>query len=282
MSCLLDSGPNLFQSSEPSIRRPFVTNLPPDPFLKIQARLTTGQILELESLMTLDKKINLVSLMQASLVNIQPDLISSQSQVKLSQAKQESLSIPLDMPHHTLPSQKRRHPAKDIQPGAVLTGCRYPKSFSSFRPAHSQPRMERKTRLVLKEDGFLRAQRLKFFLTTSKISSPPAISPEDKHSWRASAGIPIDASTSGPDGPSSLFQIAASNGRRASARPNGLGLARTPEETSQDHSLRFSGLRPSTARADRAVPAILKLSILARLPGASRGSGFGVLVLRYR
>lgn len=282
MSCLLNSGPDLIQSSEPPICRHFITNLSPDPFLKIQPRLIAGQILQLQSLMTLDEKIHLDSLMPARFIDIQPDFISPQPQVKLSQAKQESFSVSLNMPHQTLPSQKRRHPAKNIQPGAVLTGCRYPQTFSSFSPPYSQPRMERKARLVLKHHGFLRAQRLKFFLTPSKISSLPAILPEDTHNWHASVDIPIDASTSGPGGPSSLFQIAASNGPQASARPNGPDLIQTPGETSPDRSPRPSRPRPSDARAGRAAVALSKPPIHARLPYASRGSGSGVSALRYR
>jgi len=116
----------------------------------------------MESPVFAKKKINLFPLMPARFVHMQPDIISAQLQIKVPETKQESFSVPLDVPHHAHPSQKRRHPTENIQSGTMLAGGRKAKPFSSFGPAHSQPGMEAKARLIFKHHRLAKPQIFEF------------------------------------------------------------------------------------------------------------------------
>jgi len=236
----------------------------------------------MQPFMSLKKKRNLFPLMPTSLIRIQPNLVSSQLQVKMTETKQESFPVPLGMLHQTLPSQKRRHPTEYIQSRMVLTGSRNPKAFSSFGPPHSQARMECKTCLVLKHNCLPRAQRLKFFLRPSKISWPHPISPGDRHNRHALVCSPVDGSTSEPGGPSALSQIASSSEQPASAHPNEPGLTQTLKVTSPDDSLIPAGAQRSAGPVDPVSEALVKFLIPPHLPYASRCLNSDVSTLKHR
>ncbi len=159
----MNSIPNKIESFEPTIRGSFIPNLPPDPFLRIQPRLITRQILQTKSHMSSYKQINFLPLMPSGSVHIKPDPIPSKSPVKILQAGHKSLPISSRPSDHPSPPQQRSDPSKQIQSLAMLTRGRNAQPFPSSRPPHSQSRMERKARFVLKDDGFLRSQPPEFF-----------------------------------------------------------------------------------------------------------------------
>jgi len=102
-----------------------------------------------------------------------------------------------------------------------------------------------KAAFVLKNNGFFRTQRFEFFLGPSRISSHPLTLLGDRHDWLASAYTQVDASSTGPDGPSALSRNDAVNGSLKWGHPTGHDSNRTSEATPPSEVL--IKLRPSAS-----------------------------------
>lgn len=134
MSRYLNRLPDRVKTLKPTIRRGFITNTTPYPFLEIQPRLITRQILHMKPLMSLKEKLNGLTTMPSGTIHIQPDRIPFEPPVQVSQTAHKPLSVPLRPPHKSIPAQKRRYPSKDVQPLTMLTCGRYLKPFSFSCP----------------------------------------------------------------------------------------------------------------------------------------------------
>ena len=139
----MNSIPNQIKSFEPTIRRSFVPNLTPDPFLRIQPRLITRQVSQTKSHMSSYKQINFIPLMPSGSVHIKPDGIASKSVIKTFQTANKSLLISSGPADHPSPTQQRSYPSKQIQSLPMLARGRNAQPLSSYRPPHSKPRMKR-------------------------------------------------------------------------------------------------------------------------------------------
>jgi hypothetical protein len=267
----LNSIPNKIESLKPTIRRSFIANLTPDPLLRIQPRLITRQVPQTKSHMSSYIQINFLSLMPSGAVHIKPDRIPSESAIKILQASHKSPSISSRPSDHPSPTQQRGDPSKQIQSLAMLARGRNAQALSSPRPPHTQPRMKRKSRLVLKDDRFLRSQPPEFFLRPDEIAWPLHSSLEDTYIPPASVDTPIGASKTELGELSRLSQTDASDGPPKWDHPIELVVTQIPKEASPNLSpiaAELLGLSAPDAQAASRVPRPLNLD---RSLGASRG-----------
>lgn len=175
--------------------------------------------------------------MPTSSVNIQPDSVATKLTIKVPQHFEKAFSVAtfrLDDPGTT---QKRSHPAGNIQTFLMLAGCRHFQPFSDERPAASKPGVQSKTAFVLKNHSFFRTQCFEFFLSSWRTSSRPLPLPGDKRDWPALVDTQVDASSIGPDGLSALFQTGAVNGLLKWGHPIEYDLSRTSGEIPQGEAL---------------------------------------------
>jgi len=170
-----------------------------------------------------------VTFMPTCSINIQPDGIASKATIKVLQHLEEPIPVSPLRPDHPRTAEKWGYPAGNIQALMMLTGCRHAQPLSYKRPTTAEPRMQGETAFVLKNNGFLRPQRVEFFLGSWQTSSHPRPLPGDRYDWPASIDTPVDASNTGPDELSALFRTPAVNGSPKWGRPNELGSGRTSE-----------------------------------------------------
>jgi hypothetical protein len=170
---------------------------------------------------------NRIALMPTCSINIQPDRITAKLAIKVLQHLEEAFPISALRLDYSGTTQKRCHPAGNIQALLMLAGCRNLQSLSDERPAAAKPGMQGKSGFVLKNNRFFRPQRFEFFLGPWRTSSRLRLLPGDTHDWPASFGTRGGASSTVPDEPSSLHQSDAVNGLPASGRPSGHGSNRT-------------------------------------------------------
>jgi hypothetical protein len=173
------------------------------------------------------KLINRLSFMPASPIHIQPDGVALQTPIKISQDLNKSFSITPFGLNHPLPAQQGSYPSRKIQTLSMLAGGGHPQPLADASPTATQARMQGKTSLVLEDHRFFGAQVLKFFLKPSETAWPAPPELEDKHSLRASAGIPTDASNAELASPLALAQTAALGAPPPWAHPNEHGSNRT-------------------------------------------------------
>ena len=273
----LNSVPNKVETFEPAIHRSLIAYLMPDALLRIEPRLIRGQKLETKAGMGVYKEINLFPLMPSGPVYIEPDGKASQAATKMLQARKKSFPVSTRRSDHSPSAQKRSHPSKEIQPLAVLTGRRNPQPCSFLCPSYAQTRVQRKSRFVLKNDGFLRAQFPEFFLTPDETAWPLHSWPGDTYSLPASVDTLTGASRTEPDEPSGLSQTDASDGPRGWDHPIGPDGARMPREISPGPLPTAFAPLASSAAAAPAVSRVPGPLSLDRLPGASRDSSSDAL-----
>jgi hypothetical protein len=266
----LNSIPNKIKTFEPAIRCGFIADLTPDPLLRIQPRLITRQVLQTKSHMSSYEQINFLSLMPSGSVHIKPNGIPSESAIKILQASNKSPSISSRPSDHPSPTQQRSDPSKHIQSLAMLARGRNAQPLPSPRPSHTQPRMKRKSRFVLKNDRFLRSQPPEFFLTPDETAWPLHSCLEDTYIPHASVDTPIDASKTELGEPSRLSQTDASDGPPRWDHPIELAVTQIQKEASPNLSpiaAELLGLSGPDAQAASRVPRPLALD---RSLGASR------------
>ncbi len=226
---------------------------------------------------------NWITLMPTRPINIQPESIATKLAIKVPQHFEKPFSVAafrLDDPGTT---QKRSHPAGNIQTLLMLTGCRHFQPFSDERPAASKPRVQSKTAFVLKNHGFFRTQRFEFFLGSWRISSRLLPLPGDKRDLHVLTDTQVDAASIGPAGLSALSRTGAVNGSLKWGHPTEHDLSRTSgaippsEALTELRSLESSELDGLTAFSEQG------LRLRPYLPPASSGlrsSGFGRGLLR--
>ncbi len=165
--------------------------------------------------------------MPAGLIRIQRDGVALQTPIKMSQNFNKSLTIPPFGLNHPIATQQRSYPSRKVQTFPMLAGSGHPQPLANASPTATQARMQGKTCLVLKDHCFLRTQGLKFFLKPSETAWSHPSELEDRHSWLASTGTPVDASSAELVSPLALGQTAALDVSPRWVRPNEHGLNRT-------------------------------------------------------
>ncbi len=263
--------PNKIETFEPAICRRFIANLTPDPLLWIQPGLIARQVPQAKPHVSSYKQINLFPLMPSSSIYVKPDDIASEPAIKILQTGNEPLSISLRPSDHSSPAQPWSYPSKQIQPLAMLAGCGNAQPTPSSGPPHPQPRMKRKSRLVLKDDRFLRSQPAEFFLRPDEIAGPLHSCLEDTYIPLASVDTPIDASKTEPGELSTLSQTDASNEPPRWDHPIELAVTQIPKESSLNAPLIASEPLALTAADAQVASRESRLSSLDRSLGASRG-----------
>jgi len=216
-------------------------------------------------------------------INIKPDGVTAKPAIEVLQHLEETLSVAAFGLDHSCTAQKRSHPSRYIQTFLMLAGRRDLQPLSNKCPAAAKPRMQGKAAFVLKNNGFLRTQRFEFFLGSWQTSLRPRPLLGDRHGWLASTDTRVDASSTGPDGPSVLSRTVAVNGSPRWGHPIGHGLIRTSVETPPGAAL--AELRPSASSELDGPTAFLGPGLLRRpcLPLASSGlhsSGSGPELLK--
>ena len=227
MSGFDDGIPCGLQGLEPAICRGLVAYLSPDAFLHVQPWLVAREVSELELSMGAEKCLYLRALMPSGSIHIQVDCVATKPATDKSQTVQESFSIPAGCPHQPGASEKRSHPPEDVQPLAMLAGCRDSQPLAPLRPSHRQARMQAEACFIFKDDSLPRPQSSQFFLAPSEISSRPRHALGCMNSLPASVDIPVDASNSALAALSALSHTDAEDAVPQSDHPIVPGLAQT-------------------------------------------------------
>ena len=187
------------------------------------------------------------------------------------QTSNKSFSVSSGPSDHPSPTQQRGYPSKQVQSLAMSARGRNAQPFPSSRPPHSQPRMKRKPRFILKDDCFLRSQLPEFFLRPDEIAWPLHSYPEDTYIPPASVDTPIDASKTELGELLRLSQTDASGGPPRWDHPIELAVTRIPKEASLNPPLIAAELLRLTAADAQAASGVPRPLTLDRSLGASRG-----------
>ncbi len=181
-------------------------------------------------------------------INIQPNSISFKPPIKMTQNIEESLSITSFCLNHTIASEQRINPTRDIQTDTMLACRRNLQTFPFLRPTTTQSRVHRESCLILEDDGFIRLKGLKFFLKPSEISVLLGSVLEDTSNLPALDDIQDGASIVGLVVPSCLFQRNALDESLTLAHPTVRGLIQIPLETSPNVLQVLFGLSALTVK----------------------------------
>lgn len=241
--------------------------------LGVQTGLIRRQVIQMKSFMGADILVHGHALMPTSPIHIEPDRICPQASREMSQDFQESLSVAPFCSNHAMPTQKRRHPARNIETMLMLAGRRDAKALSFLGPNPPQPRMQAESRLILEDHGLPRTQILKFFLRRGETAWLPPFWLGGTYIRRVSSDTRADASSSVLAEPSASSQTVSSSGRLESARPNSPGLVQTPGVIAPD-LFRLAEISEALNGSD--VPAVACFSTppaREHLPPGPNGSG---------
>jgi hypothetical protein len=138
MSSVLNRFPDHIEVFKPAIGCGFIPQLSPDPLLGIEPRLVRRKVGQANSCVGPQETPNFFPLMPSSAVYKQPDLVTLESTVELTEASKESFSVSLRAPQHSHLSQQRCNPAKYIQSLSMLAGGQDPQPLADF--PHPLPR----------------------------------------------------------------------------------------------------------------------------------------------
>jgi hypothetical protein len=268
----LNLNPDIIQSLKPLVRRRLIANLTPDTFLRIQPRLITGQVFQMQASVCLNETLNRFSLMPLSPVHIELNRIPAKSLVQVAQTLQESLPVTVGVAHHAPSSKQRSHPPKHIQPLSMLARCGNTQPLPNLPPTKSESWMKGKPCFILKDNRLPRLQALKFFLKSGEIAWPLRCALEDTNTRPVSADILTGASTPVPVELSALSQTGALSGLLRWGRPTEPDSAQTLRVTALSELPIPAAL---WALSGRDAPAALSgpASLApARLPCASKDS----------
>jgi len=166
------------------------------------------------------KLFNNLPFMPACPVYKQINGVASQTLVQVSQNTEKSFPISSFGLNHSIPTQQRGDPSREIQPSLMLAGRRHTEPLPYSGPTEPQTRMKAKSRLILKNHGFLPTQALEFFLNLFETEGPHPFEPEGKHNLLSSVDTLTDASNAALASPSALAQTAVSGVRPPSGHPN--------------------------------------------------------------
>lgn len=276
MSSILNGLPNHIQRFKPAIGRGFISHLSPHPFLDIKPRLVRRKILQVNPLMCPDEIPNFFPFVPLGAINIQPDRIVPKPAIQLAEASKEAFSVALGTPQHPHPTQQGGNPAKNIQPVMMLTGSRNPQPSANLTPSSAQTRMQCKTGLIFKDNGFFSPQSPQFFLTCDETFGLPRSAPADTYIRPSSSDNPVGASMIALAAPSDGFQIDFSDGPPRSDRPSERDLDQTLQATSLNVLPVSDKLAGSTEPVARVSLQVSGIPGLSHLPCASTDSSFDV------
>ena len=264
--------PNFIQSFEPIVSGRFITHLPPKPFLRVQRRLVRRQIFQAQTFMGSKEDFNFFSRVPLRSINIKPDSILFQGTVKMLKAIQKAVSVTPGRFYQSVPTQKRRNPAENINSRTMVAGSGKTNTFTLPGPHSTEPRMQCESRLVFKHNRLVRPKRLKFFLKQRGISSLLLNAPEYTNIRHVSGNSLTGEASTGLGEPLFLRQSAVSDGQQAWGRPTERGLSQGLKASSPNPSP-ISGKYPGlTAKDAHFWVSLLKPLSLVRLPCASRDS----------
>lgn len=220
--------------------------------------------------------------MPACPIHIKPDGAPFKSSIQVTKNIKESLAIsPLGF-NHSVASQQRRYPSRDIQALPMLTGGQDTQTLPRLGPAAAQSGMQAESSLVLKYNRLFRLKRFKFFLKSSRIAAHLWTLPEYKNNWLVLNDSLIDASTAGHGVLLALYQNAVLNEQPALGHPTGHDLNQTLEakfpNVFPNHAEHFQ----SSVQAVQALAEGLSSLSRLRLHRESSGSGSSLLALILR
>lgn len=228
--------PSLIQSFKPIVGGRFITHLPPEPFLRIQGWLIRRQIFQTQALMRLKKNLDLLAPVPSSSVNIKPDRIAFQGAIKMSQAIQKAFSVTFWRFNQATFPQKRRNPAKNIEPHTMVAGSRDTHPSSLLCPYSAKAGMQSKSSFIFKYNCLMWLKRLKFFLKLSGISLPLLNVPGYMNIRHVSGNTPVDEANTEPGELLSLRQNAVLGEAQAWDRPIEPDLSQHLKDSSPDPS----------------------------------------------
>ena len=267
--------PNFIQRFEPIVSGRFITHLSPEPFLRIQRRLIRRQIFQTQTPMGLKENFDCLSRVPLCTINIKPDSMLFQGAIKMFKAIQEAVPVTLGRFYQSIPAQKRRNPAENVNPRAMVAGSGDAHTFTFLCPHSAEPGMQRESRLVFKHNRLMRPKRLKFFLKQRGISSLLLNAPGYTSSRRVSGNSLTGEANTEPGEPLFSRQSVVSDGQQVWGRPTERGLFQGLMASSPNLSPisdKYPGLTAKDARFW--VSPLMPLS-LDCLPCASRDSSSG-------
>ena len=228
---------NYIEVVEPNIPGNLVSAIPPDIFLFIKCGLIRRKVFQMDLGMLAKKKSDFFSLMPFSPINKEVDDITSKSFQHMLQNLYKSLLVTSGSAYQPFTPQQGSHPARQVQPLTVLAGSRNLESFTFLSPTSSQPRMQAKASLILKNDGLILLQATQFFLTPGENGGHLLSGTEDKHSRLASGYNPDNAASIVPVVPSTLYRTASSGEQPEWDHPSQLLTDQIPGELSLNLAL---------------------------------------------
>jgi hypothetical protein len=154
-----------FEVIKPNVPGNFVSALALDVFLLLEGRLVRRKIFQMNLSMALQKKPDFFSFVPFSSIDIEIDNKARELFQHVLQYLQESILVTFSGAYQTLPFYQRRHPARQIEPLAMLAGSRDFEPLTFLRPASAQTGMQAKASLILKNNGFIVFKVTQFFLT---------------------------------------------------------------------------------------------------------------------
>lgn len=145
-----------------------VTNQMPNSFLGIEFWMIGRKINQNNSLLFLEESPNACPFVPRGSIHIQENSLERFEPVgDVSQERQKTFGVALGAAHQSVPSLKRSHPAKQVEPFVVLTASWNGRLRSSLGPNPSQARVNREPRLVGEQENrfpSLIRHPLEFFL----------------------------------------------------------------------------------------------------------------------
>lgn len=226
--------------------------------------------------MLFNKLFNYIAAMPSGTINIQPDRVPTQSLVQMPQNFHESAPVAFFRTNHSIAPKKRSNPAGHVQAFTMLAGRCNTQPDALFGPAPTKTGVQRKTRLILKNDCLLRPQFAEFFLTYARTFEHPLISLEHTNNRHVSSGIPDDASIFEPASPSGLCQSISSGEWLRLGRPTALGSGQNPGESSLNEQPGFSEPYSLVSLGVQSVAWVLRTPALLRSHRVTNGSSSSV------
>lgn len=157
--------PDRVEILKPAVGRRLISHAAPDPLLRIQAWLVAGEIVQVEAGVRVEERLHLLPAMPSRPIDIEPESVAPKPAIHMPKPQQESSTIATWHLDHAIASQQGSHPAREVEPLAVLAGSGNAQPLLSFGPPPAQPGMERKPRLIQEGHGLPRPQACEFFLT---------------------------------------------------------------------------------------------------------------------
>ena len=188
-------------------------------------------------------------LMPTGIVHPEVNDLSLEATGDLLQHLEKAVRIPHDPLHDAMPTLQRIDPSEKVQPPLMLAPSIYKGPASFLGPHTSQLRMQRKTRLVLKENhpsSRMFQRQAEFFLPAPEIPSLLPASPGRTGRPGVARYIPTSSSAAGHAVHGSVCGTSFSNTLPTPPRPIG-------SEESQPPAVTSTRPRPTPAASSRRI-----------------------------